>query len=257
MTINTYKVVHDGDAENPRDWGSLDVMYCKHGRYTMGDKHADNPHVERRIYLLDDTEDGNDGNKYKLVSDDYDILPLSMDKVYDMLQAHAYDLKRQLEADPDNESLQADAARAMDAYEYIHYLYAWAEDADVVLRPDIAICLPIYMYDHSGVTISHAPFSCPWDSGQLGWHYMTKDTLEKEFGGDKQRAEEYMDAQLKIYDDYLTGNVWAFVIFDDEGDMVDSCGGFYGDDAIDNMLGHVDPGHHEGLRRAWENRYDY
>lgn len=257
MTINTYKVVHDEDAENPRDWDNHDVMFCLHRRYTLGDKHADNPHVERHIYLLDDTEDGNDGNKYRLVSDDYGILPLSMDVVYDMLQAHAYDLKRQLEADPDNESLQADAARAKDAYEYIHDLYAWSEDADVVLRPDIAICLPIYMYDHSGVTISHAPFSCPWDSGQIGWHYMTKDVLEQEFGGDRQRAEAYMDAQLKIYDDYLTDNVWAFVILDGEGDMEDSCAGFYGDNAIDNMLEHVDPGHHEGLKRAWENRYDY
>ena len=29
--------------------------------------------------------------------------------------------------------------------------------------------LPLYLYDHSGLTIATTPFSCPWDSGQVGW----------------------------------------------------------------------------------------
>ena len=27
------------------------------------------------------------------------------------------------------------------------------------------IALPVYLYDHGGITISTSPFSCPWDSG--------------------------------------------------------------------------------------------
>ena len=30
------------------------------------------------------------------------------------------------------------------------------------------VALPVYLYDHSGVTISTSPFSCPWDSGFFG-----------------------------------------------------------------------------------------
>ena len=30
------------------------------------------------------------------------------------------------------------------------------------------IALPVYLYDHGGITISTSPFSCPWDSGFFG-----------------------------------------------------------------------------------------
>lgn len=30
------------------------------------------------------------------------------------------------------------------------------------------ISIPVYMYDHSGFTLSVTPFNCPWDSGKLG-----------------------------------------------------------------------------------------
>lgn len=251
----TYQVVHDDGAENPRDWGSLDVMFCKHSRYALGDKYADDPYIEQNIYFLDDSDDEESGNKYRLVSDEYGILPVSMNVVYDLLQSHAYDLERQLEADPDNETLQSDAERAMDAYDYVRGMYDWPDETGVVERQDIALLFPIYLYDHSGITVSHSPFGCPWDSGQIGWHYMTKDVLEQEFGGDKQRAEDYMDAQLKVYNDYLRGDVWLFVIEDEEGNVVDSCSGFYGDEAVKDILQHVDPEHHEGLKQAWEKRY--
>jgi hypothetical protein len=31
------------------------------------------------------------------------------------------------------------------------------------------IVVPLYLYDHSGITMSTSPFSCPWDSGQVGY----------------------------------------------------------------------------------------
>lgn len=33
------------------------------------------------------------------------------------------------------------------------------------------IVRPLYLYNHSGLSISMSPFSCPWDSGQVGWIY--------------------------------------------------------------------------------------
>jgi hypothetical protein len=42
---------------------------------------------------------------------------------------------------------------------------------------DAVLVLPIYMYDHSGLTISTTPFSCGWDSGQIGFIYMTRKAI--------------------------------------------------------------------------------
>ena len=33
------------------------------------------------------------------------------------------------------------------------------------------VYLPIYAYEHGGITISTAPYSCRWDSGQVGVIY--------------------------------------------------------------------------------------
>ena len=82
--------------------------------------------------------------------------------------------------------------------------------------------LPIYMYDHSGITLKTTPFSCPWDSGQLGFIYASRD------------VEGYTDmlagleAEVRTYSQYLNGEVYGFDIIDEIGEIVDSCFGFYG-----------------------------
>lgn len=47
---------------------------------------------------------------------------------------------------------------------------------------DNVVCLPLYLYDHSGLTMNTTGFSCYWDSGQVGWIYATKEKLRKETG---------------------------------------------------------------------------
>jgi hypothetical protein len=75
---------------------------------------------------------------------------------------------------------------------------------------DIALMLPIYMYNHGGITISYKPFSCPWDSGQVGWIFMNKDQVRREFGV-KRISKKVMDkvrsvliAEIEDYNEYLT-----------------------------------------------------
>ena len=95
---------------------------------------------------------------------------------------------------------------------------------------------PLYLYDHSGITISTAPFSCRWDSGQVGWIYVERDKFLKEFGFKKmtkkakERLEELFVGETKVYDDYLTGNVYGFVVEEPESEAcVSSCWGFFGE----------------------------
>lgn len=131
-----------------------------------------------------------------------------------------------------------------------------------VLRADILVCKPIYMYDHGGITISHGEFSCSWDSGLLGWHYMTRSVAEENWPnttGDELIAsvENCLKAELEEYDDFLQGNVFGFQVLDADGDEYEAGWGFIGSNIETNgMLDNVGTEHHAGLRAAWEKRYE-
>lgn len=101
------------------------------------------------------------------------------------------------------------------------------------------VCLPLYLYDHSGLTMSTGPFSCPWDSGQVGWIFVTRETVLKEWGGKGARritkrmvkqAEKCLRAEVEEYDQYLRGDVYGYVIEGPDGEQLDSCWGFFGFD---------------------------
>ena len=97
---------------------------------------------------------------------------------------------------------------------------------------DVAAILPIYMYDHSGLTINTTGFSCPWDSGQIGFIYITKEQVRKEFSAKRvsgklsKKMREYLKGEVESYDKYLRGEYYGFIIENDNGDVVDSCWGF-------------------------------
>lgn len=135
------EIMQDEDAESPREWDNLGTMYCKHGRYTLGDEGADPPAKE---------------------------------------------------------------------------------DGEV-------ISLPLYLYDHGGVTMNTTGFSCRWDSGQVGIIYVTKARLKEEQLQDKtvEEIEKYLKDEVETYDNYLTGNVYGFNIPDIEEE---NCYGYYGYD---------------------------
>jgi hypothetical protein len=104
------------------------------------------------------------------------------------------------------------------------------------------IKFPLYLYDHSGITISTTPFSCQWDSGQVGYVYVTYDDIRKEYGelNDEniETAKEVLIGEVELYDTFLRGEVYGYRIeqkvYDADAnemkyEFVDSCWGFYGD----------------------------
>ncbi len=95
----------------------------------------------------------------------------------------------------------------------------------------------LYLYDHSGITIATTPFHCRWDSGQVGYIYMTKKTAISNWGR-KYEAGVYacFEAEVEEYDKYLRGEVYGFELEDDEGNFVDSCWGFWGDNWEENGI---------------------
>ena len=123
-----------------------------------------------------------------------------------------------------------------------------------------AIILPLALYDHSGLTMwvgSKASSFDPggWDSGQIGWIYVTREKLKQEALADKTDAEieTYLENEVKQYDQYLTGDVYGFKLVKEvtntwvsketgeertetEEEELDSCHGFYGSNHGENGL---------------------
>jgi len=106
-----------------------------------------------------------------------------------------------------------------------------------------AIIVPVYLYEHSGQTISTGPFGCPWDSGCVGLWVVTREEALKEFGGKiltkalKEKVNKLIESQVKSIDRYLTGQVYGFVAEDKDGEQIDSCWGFYNDYDDEYMIG--------------------
>jgi len=99
--------------------------------------------------------------------------------------------------------------------------------------------LPLYVYEHGNITIKTSPFSCRFDSGQVGFIYMTKETAEKEGITEPYEA---LEAEVKTYDAYISGQTYGAMILDSEGEVVDSQFGYIGDtdEVIKEAKGMID-----------------
>ena len=94
-----------------------------------------------------------------------------------------------------------------DKHEYTD-LEEFEESEEYRQVKETGIILPVYIYEHSGITIALNPFSCRWDSGILGYVYITKEVMEKE-GITEEKAKEIIKEEIEMYDAYLTGNVFC------------------------------------------------
>lgn len=112
---------------------------------------------------------------------------------------------------------------------------SWEEmEAKITKQEKVAVILPIYMYDHSGLTINTTGFSCPWDSGQIGFIYITREEVAKEYGIKRMTAKQVkrmgdlLRSIVAEYDSYLRGDVYGYQIKDKDGNDLDSCWGYIG-----------------------------
>lgn len=99
-------------------------------------------------------------------------------------------------------------------------------------KKDLMVYMPLYLYDHSGLTISTKPFSCPWDSGQVGWIYATYVTIRREMQVKVitkrviEKAKALLQSEVDMYDAYIRGSACGYTV-QKEGRTVDSVGGYY------------------------------
>lgn len=107
------------------------------------------------------------------------------------------------------------------------------------------VILPLYLYDHSGITMSTGSFSDRWDSGQVGFIYCSLEKAQKEFDCDrtlgwnsfgpeqttslKDKVTKILEAEVEVYDCYLTGDVCGWILENEDGEEINSVWGYYPD----------------------------
>jgi hypothetical protein len=111
-----------------------------------------------------------------------------------------------------------------------------------------AVCiLPLYLYDHSGISITAGapnPFDNPtvrrddfgqgmgWDTSMVGFVYTTHERITELCGdGEPYHSDEWIREQVeqdvRLYDMYLQGAVYGYVVAEDSHEE-SSCWGFLG-----------------------------
>lgn len=93
---------------------------------------------------------------------------------------------------------------------------------------------PITKYDHSGVfykfgNISGFDYSCN------GFYIITKKS-QKELGTAKKDFIKVINQELEYYNQFINGEIYKFILYDENGNIKDSCAGFYSLDDIKDSL---------------------
>lgn len=227
-------VEQDPDPLDPRaENDNLSVMACFHPRHSLGDE-------------LDTKSPGEFWDK--LVRENFK--PSSL-----LAKLQAGESKYFLQY------MEDEGIERGDPEDVLSEFHAAVEDGEVrfamdVLK-DLYAWLPMYLYEHSGLTVSCGerayPYDDRWDSSEIGWIVLSKAKALSELGAGendwREKAEACMRAEVKAYDDYHTGNVWMYALFEsgepigkneydpengrsDEnawgGGSIESCGGFDG-----------------------------
>lgn len=100
------------------------------------------------------------------------------------------------------------------------------------------VTLPVFLFDHGGLCIQTRPFYDRWDSGRLGFIYITPERIE-ELGVPLIDVEKQLESEVEVYDHYIRGNIYGYNIFKidvcsncghEEKKYIDSCHGFFGPD---------------------------
>lgn len=191
-------VERDDDLISPRrDGDNFGTMVCFHRRHNLGDSHA---YEDKDEFLRDLFIRSVGGGE-------------QAEERYDRLV--------------DNISEQ-------DGTPYGSYAYARAVDEALLkeIRQNYVV-LPLYLYDHSGLTMNTTGFHDPWDSGQVGWIYVSKEDILQEYDAAlftdelRLKAENLLRGEVETYDAFLRGEGYGYELYKYE-EFMDSCWGFMG-----------------------------
>ncbi len=231
-TVNGTKqrlcVVQDTDPLNPRieDEGNIGMMCC-FGRYSyLGDDTGYRTVEDLKKDLMNTAgitmealrEYAKQGTKWSRLA--YE----KQSNLWKLYRRQKDGTEKLLLEDDDVEILDDDILESISVQEI------------VALAKNTIIALPLYVYDHSGITMNTTGFTDQWDTSLVGIIWTTPEKLQK-IGVVLQNGETWetvakrnMEAEIKIYNQYLNNEVYGYVVEtleDGEWEETDSCYGFY------------------------------
>ena len=79
---------------------------------------------------------------------------------------------------------------------------------------DEVVVKPVYLMDHSGLSISITDFGDPLDSGHIGYWYVMRDEIDPEHTNENWRAaaSELIASNVELYDQYMRGDVYYYTL---------------------------------------------
>ena len=245
----------DSNPESPRSWSNLCTMACWHKRYTLGDDIGNVSEEEFWQRLV-----------RQHVSDE-DVTKAAMDGKLDGIRI------AKSEDEPDCYDIFETCYLAgwqspKEAKEYLEYSEVEPRAIADYIMDDLTVghCqtllepyiewMPLWLYDHSGITIScgarSGQYADRWDSGCVGWVIADKEKLMKEtrrlvLGEDgkpiriehkhedgtstysfeseplteetwREEAVRHMESEVEVYDQYLRGDVYGYQLYVNCGD---------------------------------------
>lgn len=159
----------------------------------------------------------NNGERLEIHQDDHPFNPRKFDDVTEMIFFHKrMNVGDNHNVDPNNYS------------SFSEMMQENTEEGDLAMK--------VYCYSKRCFELSLFPFSCPWDSGVLGFIVVRKSVIDREFNGDREKALRNLKAELITYNDYLNGRTYGGILYDAQGEEIDSCWGFYGNDFETNGI---------------------
>ena len=113
-----------------------------------------------------------------------------------------------------------------------------------MVQSDKYIYSLVEKYEHSAVSYyrHNGSLRCQWDSGVVGIIFVSKEDIRKNYNVKRvtkkilEKVYNVFDGELETYTDYCNGAVYGYVIENMEGEIIDSCWGFYGYDDLDTIL---------------------
>lgn len=235
--INIY---YDETPDSPRAWGNIATFVCEHRCYNLGDEHdiegavreLFNKYVTPEAIIKKFCED----NNAKLVEDDGE-------------EYYEYEVIR--DTCPHTVRIPADDIDY--CAEEMAGSFSEQEKLDMIEATGEIVWLLISIYDHSGISIwlggIDGHVDARWDCSTIGFAYVEKCTAEKEgalragknglYNGHKSWQEwayDVMESEMETYEQYVTGEVFGYMVEGGDGYCDDSCWGFYGTDEIPRMI---------------------
>ena len=193
-----------------------------------------------------------DGRKLRLVieRDQFPEDPRSWDNLGTMLCCHRDYQLGDCNSNRETEEQLAEICREYGKSDEEIDEMTFAEEVRFILDQDNVCGLPLWIYDHSGISMSTRR-QCSWDSSFVGLIFVEKDfylaqMCLKDEENWKAKAKKTLESEVEIYNDFLEGNVYQWALYeptvvirqsmdgkelsreiDEKGEMVDSMGGFY------------------------------